>query len=218
MLERAAANARSAGVANRLEAVEANFLETDVARGNRGSLAIAMGFLEYCPEPAFFFERLRSCLSAGGFAVVEFRNRLLSATSANAFTIAELDGGGLRDLIDETADAWHQRVPSAADVAAYARAMSAVEFGGADALSRSVVPFPADRVQHTFRQIADLGRATGLELVELLALHPHPFPPTVERAAPQVYNAVAWALQQLPRNPLVLMSSSSAAAVYRATT
>ena len=218
MLSRAAANASSAGLSDRVELIEADFLEAEIVGQDPGVLAIAMGFLEYCPDPTRFFERLRACLAEDALAVVEFRNRLLSATSANAYTIAELEGGELRRLIEQTADAWQERPPSPEDLAEYARALrgSVVDRSAAADPGATILPFPVDRTQHTFQQMRVLGDAHGLDLVEFLALHPHPFAPIVERTAPAQYNAAAWALQQLPRNPLVLMTSSSAAAVYRA--
>lgn len=216
MLARAAANAAAAGVADKIDLIEADLLAQDVANGRApADVVLAMGLLEYCPEPQRFFARLRACLGIDGIGIIEFRNRLFNALSGNAFTSREVEGGELQRLLRELDAAWHERPPTPEDLAQYFAVLSKVPRTTVSAASPGVVPFPVDRRQHTFNEICQLAGAEGLEVIEILGLHPHPFAPVVERSAQNAYNAVAWALQQLPRNPLVLMSCSSAAAVLR---
>lgn len=216
MLAHAARTVAAAGMTERVTLIERDFLSEGVHSGEPlGDFAIAMGFLEYCPDPTVFFTRLRGAVASGAIAVVEFRNRLFNASTANGFTLRELDAGTLRSLIEEMGEAWEARRPTRGDIEEYVRLLAGAPLPDAEASPSGVAPFPVDRRQHTFREVGALGQAAGLDLLEILALHPHPFAPILEGRSPATYNALSWALQQAPRNPIVLMTSSSAAAVFR---
>lgn len=219
MLVEAATAAEGAGVRDRVDLIALDVLQQDPTIGaGVGGLVIAMGFLEYCPDPSRFFDQVRRCLAPGGVAIVEFRNRLFNAFSGNAFTAREAGSGDLPALIAEASRYWTSTAISADDVENIVTLLRSTELSpAATKRAAAVPPFPGERLQHTFDEVAALARTAGLETVELLGLHPHPFPPATESAAPVAYNAIAWSLQRAPRNPLVLMSCSSAAAVLRAT-
>lgn len=219
MLAKARAAVDDARVGDRVEFVQRDVLEVDPAGGStRGHLAIAMGFVEYCPDPARFFARVRGCLRPGGLAIVEFRNRVFNAFIGNDHTAREASAGELPRLVREASERWAVEPPQLGDIETVVQLINAARLPEpAASPGRPVIrPFPGDRVQHTFDEITSLSAAAGLEVVEFLGLHPHPFPPAVERSVPVAYNALAWSMQQAPRNPLVLMCCSSAAAVLRA--
>lgn len=220
MLAMAATAVETARVRDRVDLVELDALAMDPTIGaGPGGLVIAMGFLEYCPDPSRFFARVRSCLVPGGIAIVEFRNRIFNAFSGNDYTAREAGNGQLAALVAEASRYWTSLGVTAGDIGTVLTLLRSVELSPTAPTERraAVRPFPGDRLQHTFDEIVSLAEAAGLEIVELLGLHPHPFPPQIEAAAPAEYNAIAWSLQRAPRNPLVLMSCSSAAAVLRAT-
>jgi len=143
---------------------------------------------------------------------------LFNIFSGNDHTVREAAAGELVTLVAEAARRWYTTPPTPRDIEVVLELLGSVRAPRSAPVGHriGVRPFPGDRRQHTFDEISLLGAAAGLEVIEFLGLHPHPFPPAVEPSAAAEYNAAAWSLQQAPRNPLVLMSSSSAAAVLRA--
>lgn len=198
----------------RLDLLEDDLPE-DVA--GRASLAIAMGLVEYMPDLGEVVERLASALAPGGLLVVEFKNRLFNGYSGNAFTAREAESGGLGEIVEELAEWWEAAAPDRRAVDEYLTALAplAAPAEAPPPTAAAPEPFPAQRRLHRISEIAAAGTDAGLELDRLLAMHPHPFPPAVERFDPWAYNRVAWALQQHFENPLVQMCSTSLAAVLR---
>jgi 2-polyprenyl-3-methyl-5-hydroxy-6-metoxy-1,4-benzoquinol methylase len=216
---------------SRLPEAEAGLAEFRLGRFEDASLTpgawdavTAMGVIEYLPEDDRLFEAATRLLRPTGRFAVSCRNRLFNLQSANRYTTAEVEDGGAPALAAELAEQLGRT--SAEEVRAVGEALAnasdailAATTADADhppaAAFDHATEFAAPRRQHTPRQIEAAGAAAGMRLTDVLCLHPHPLPPTLERLAPRTYNQVALALQPaLERSPLGFAYCSSYVAVF----
>lgn len=210
-------------VARRLTLVQASIDDSRLPEGAFDGLT-AMGLIEYLPSDSGFFGPARRLLRPGGRLAVSCRNRLYSLYSANEYTARELEGGEAGALLEELSS--RLRATSAHGLLALARELAAragrlAEAANLDALEQAPElldhprSFRADRRQHTPAELSRAARAAGFEEVAMLALHPHPLPPALERLAPRVYNQLALAWQRsLAESPAGLALSSAFVAVF----
>ena len=186
----------------------------------------ALGLIEYLPDDAAFFTEARRLLRPGGRLAVSCRNRLYNLQSANHYTQRELDRGDAVALADELAATLDETGPAelrelADELAAAGAELAEAARRDRDEPSHRLLDhartFGEDRRQHTPRALADVAERAGFRNVSVLALHPHPLPPDLERLSPRFYNRLALAWQRpLERSPLGLAFCSAFVAIFEA--
>jgi SAM-dependent methyltransferase len=187
-----------------------------LARGSADVLT-ALGVLEYLPEDTAFLAEAARLVRPGGLMVLEVRNRLFNMTTANRFTVAEIEAGAGPGLIEQLA-AFVRAPLSPPARREFARRLKAVAERIDDALARddaqaepSAMPpsFGDSRRQHALGELAARAGAAGFAPVSTHALHPHALPPALEAAAPHFYNQLAWLFDALAAEPAALAWSSA---------
>lgn len=184
----------------------------------------AMGLIEYLPDDDGLLAEARRLLGPGGRFAVSCRNRLYNLLSANHYTERELEAGDapalLRELSERLGDTRADELHELASSLAAAEG-ELVQAAGADVaepppdLLDHTVSFGEERRQHTPAELEASAARAGLRPVGLLALHPHPLPPGLERLSPRVYNRLALAWQRpLETSPLGLAFCSAFVAVF----
>ncbi len=186
----------------------------------------AMGLIEYLPDDDAFFGPARRLLRTGGRVAVSCRNRLYNLLSANEYTLHEVEQGDAPALARELAASL--RAPGRDELVALGGELAdrAERLRQAAELDASEPPpklldhpraFAQERRQHTPAELERSARSAGFEPAAVLALHPHPLPPALERSAPRVYNQVALAWQRaLEGSPVGLAFSTAFVAVFDA--
>jgi SAM-dependent methyltransferase len=184
----------------------------------------ALGLIEYLPEDEPFFAEARRLLRPGGRLAVSCRNRLYNVQSVNRYTQRELERGELGPLlgelgalVDETAAEELRALAEELTAAAPELAEAARRDGEepAAALLEHTRTFGEERRQHTPAQLGESAARHGFRPAGVLALHPHPLPPDLERLSPRFYNRLALAWQRpLERSPLGLAFCSAFVAVF----
>jgi SAM-dependent methyltransferase len=188
--------------------------------------ATAMGLIEYLPDDAALFEPARRLLRPGGRLAVSCRNRLYNLQSANDYTAGEIEVGDALGLLAEIRAGLEEVRPEELRALGRELAARAPLLADAAALDESEPPpdylghvtaFRAERRQHTPAEIEAGARAAGFAPVSILALHPHPLPPGLEKLAPRVYNQLALAWQRtLADSAAGLFTASAFVAVFAA--
>jgi SAM-dependent methyltransferase len=178
----------------------------------------ALGLIEYTTTDDELFAEVARLLRPEGVAVVSCRNLLFSLASANEYTERVLDNGSARGLLEELRTELAK--VSTGQLNAAISALAAMGEPEADAPRAPRFDhgrlYTEARRQHTPAQVAASAALHGLELDRTLSLHPHLFPPVLERAAPRSYNQVARALQPaVEASPLGLAICSTFIAVLR---
>lgn len=191
-----------------------NFLEINLEKVFE--MQISMGVIEYINEPELFFAQCTKHLCVKGYLLLEFSNRLFNTLSANQFALKELAQGNMDELIHELQN-WLEEIKF--EQKHYIEYIGAMQVS--DDLNNEIAerkepfrPFPVARIQHTLSQIKNIAKENGLIFKKVYGLHPHPFLPALENKSPLMFNRIAWNLQQMPENPLVLLSCSSLAAIF----
>ena len=183
----------------------------------------AMGLLEYLPDDDGLFAEAARLLKPGGRFAVSCRNRLYNLLSVNDYTAEEYAADAER-LLAELREHVAEARPADLHALAESLAASAEELEEAVAADREVpVPelhdhrrsFQRGRRQHTPRDLRAAAKSHGFRADGVLALHPHPLPPALERLAPRSYNRIALAWQRaLERSPAGLAFSTAFVAVF----
>jgi 2-polyprenyl-3-methyl-5-hydroxy-6-metoxy-1,4-benzoquinol methylase len=181
----------------------------------------ALGLVEYLDDDVAFFRAVARWLKPGGVVVVSFRNRLFNLASLNDYTRREIESGAATGLLAELTSlrpdlGLHDRP---ADLVGRLReALPALEEAlAADRASGSAVngaSFAGHRRQHTPREAATAAATAGLSEAGFIGVHPHPFPPALEAAAPRFYNRLAGVLEALEAAPSSLAWSSAFLGVF----
>jgi SAM-dependent methyltransferase len=181
----------------------------------------ALGLLEYLDDDAAFFRSAARWLRPGGVLVVSCRNRLFNLASLNDYTRREIQSGEAVALLDELAA--QRPGPELTDaLAAFVGRLREVLPALEEALAadRAAPPaattaaFAGHRRQHTPRELAAVAAAAGLGDAAVVPVHPHPFPPALERAAPRFYNRLAGVFEALETSPASLAWSSTFLGVF----
>jgi SAM-dependent methyltransferase len=181
----------------------------------------ALGLLEYLDDDAAFFRSAARWLRPGGVLVVSCRNRLFNLASLNDYTRREIQSGEAVGLLDELAA--QRPGPELTDaLAAFVGRLREVLPALEEALAadRAAPPaattaaFAGHRRQHTPRELAAVAAAAGLGDAAVVPVHPHPFPPALERAAPRFYNRLAGVFEALETSPASLAWSSTFLGVF----
>ena len=205
-----------------VELLVAPYDETGLEEGAFDAVT-AMGLIEYLPDDDGLFAEAARLLRPGGRFAVSCRNRLYNLQSANRFTARELERGGgrlLEELRESSGDRARPSCTRSRRRSPRGR-MSSARRGGrprrAAARSSSTTGARSGEGGVSTRRASSrrLRRGTGSARRELLALHPHPLPPALERLAPRLYNRLALAWQRpLERSPLGLAFSTAFVAVF----
>jgi SAM-dependent methyltransferase len=181
----------------------------------------ALGLLEYLDDDAPFFRSVARWLRPGGVLVVSCRNRLFNLASFNDYTRREIQSGEAVELLGELSA--QRPVPELAGALAefvgrLREALPALEEAlaadRAAPLDPAAAPFAGRRRQHTPRELAATAAAAGLRDAAVVPVHPHPFPPALEHAAPRFYNRLAGVFEALEASPASLAWSSSFLGVF----
>jgi 2-polyprenyl-3-methyl-5-hydroxy-6-metoxy-1,4-benzoquinol methylase len=222
MIDEAEARRRALppAVAQRLTFRVGDVLKAELPDGAFDAVT-ALGLLEYLGDDASFFLAAARWLRPGGVVVVSCRNRLFNLASLNDYTRHEIEAGAAAGLLAELTSlrpgpALPDRL---ADFVARLRealpaleeALAADRAGGAAANGGS---FAGRRRQHTPRELASAAAAAGLTEAGVLGVHPHPFPPALEAAAPRFYNRLAAVFEALEAAPASLAWSSAFLGVF----
>jgi 2-polyprenyl-3-methyl-5-hydroxy-6-metoxy-1,4-benzoquinol methylase len=191
------------------------------ARAEDGHDAVtAIGLLEYLPDDAPFFERAASLVRPGGVLVVSCRNRLFNMASLNDYTGQEVATGAASELLDEltalqSANDLHDAC--AEFLARLRQALPVLEAALAADRREGRRPRPAfgqPRRQHTPRGLVKAAAAAGLSAPAFIGVHPHPWPPAYEHAAPRLYNRLAEVFEAFQHTPPGLVWSSAFLGVF----
>lgn len=163
----------------------------------------ALGLIEYLPDDGQFFAEARRILKPHGVVVVTCRNRLFNIGSANSYTQRELSAPDASLLVAELRG---QTKPGVApeQMQAFVRtlreALPALEAAVKRDLEQGGRTPPKCRFERTLRQHTPLNLAAnadehGFDLLDVVSIHPHPFPPIVEYTSPHTFNTLAqvWA-------------------------
>lgn len=181
----------------------------------------ALGLVEYLDDDASFFRAAARWLRPGGVVVISCRNRLFNLASFNDYTRREIEGGTAAGLLAELASLrpGPELAAELADFVARLRdALPALEAALVADRAAGTTPdgssFAGRRRQHTPRELAAVAGEAGLRDGKFLGLHPHPFPPALEAAAPRFYNRLAGVFEALEASPASLAWSSAFLAVF----
>jgi SAM-dependent methyltransferase len=181
----------------------------------------ALGLLEYMDDDVAFFRSAVSWLRPGGVLVVSCRNRLFNLASLNDYTRREIQTGDALGLLSELSSLrpGPELAGALADFVVRLReALPALEEAlAADRVVRSgeaEATFGGRRRQHTPRELVAVAAGAGLRDAAIVAVHPHPFPPALEHAAPRFYNRLAGVFEALETSPASLAWSSSFLGVF----
>ena len=178
----------------------------------------ALGLIEYTPTDDEFFAEAARLLRPKGVAVVSCRNLLFSLASANDYTERAIADGSALALLEELRNEIakvNTRQLEAAVTALAAMDAPAAEAPKPPRFDHGAL-YTEERRQHTPAQLAASASRHGLVLERTLALHPHLFPPALERVAPRSYNQLARALQPaVEESPFGLAICSTFIAVLR---
>ena len=184
----------------------------------------ALGLIEYLPEDDGLFAEAARLLHRGGRLAVSCRNRLYNVVSANRYTAREIERGDAGTLLAELARELERTAP--ADMYALAGALDAAAAELAEAARIDAAEpaselldhersFGEERRQHMPGELTATASRHGFRADGVLALHPHPLPPDLERVSPRFYNRLALVWQRaLERSPLGLAYSSAFVAVF----
>jgi 2-polyprenyl-3-methyl-5-hydroxy-6-metoxy-1,4-benzoquinol methylase len=187
-----------------------------------GDIGIAMGFIEYLDDIGVFFNKSARMLRSGGLLLVEFRSRMFNATTGNAFMLADAESGALNDVVEN----FQGYCSSAGATAEHYQELAGAYRAAAEAMSRTKPPsegtslrkfFPTARHQHFIGEVDRAADQVGLRRIELYGMHPHPVCPSFESGQAWSFNQIGWQMQQFPRNPLVISTCSSMAALFELT-
>ena len=181
----------------------------------------ALGLVEYLDDDASLFRAAARWLRPGGVVVVSCRNRLFNLASLNDYTRREIEGAAAAGLLAELASLspgpelavgledfvarLREALPALEAALAADRAAGAEPGGGS---------FAGHRRQHTPRELATAAGEAGLRDARFLGVHPHPFPPALEAAAPRFYNRLAGVFEALEASPVSLAWSSAFLGVF----
>jgi SAM-dependent methyltransferase len=184
----------------------------------------ALGLIEYLPDDDGLFAEARRLLRPGGRLAVSCRNRLYNVQSANRYTRRELERGKLTPLLGELGSLVDQTAADelhalAEELTAAAPELAETARGDreepATGLLEHTRTFGEERRQHTPAQLGESAARHSFRPAGVLALHPHPLPPDLERLSPRFYNRLALAWQRpLERSPLGLAFCSAFVAVF----
>jgi 2-polyprenyl-3-methyl-5-hydroxy-6-metoxy-1,4-benzoquinol methylase len=209
-----------AGVAGRLTFRVGDALAADLGDGTLDAMT-AIGLLEYLDADAPLFQAATRWLRPGGVLVVSCRNRLFNLASLNQYTRGEIEAGAALGLLSELS-----ALPAGVDlldrledlVARLRQALPALEAALAADRAGDVAAagggFAGRRRQHTPRGLAAAATAAGLRSPAFLGVHPHPFPPALEAAAPRFYNRLAAVFEAFEGSPVSLTWSSAFLGVF----
>jgi 2-polyprenyl-3-methyl-5-hydroxy-6-metoxy-1,4-benzoquinol methylase len=198
----------------------------DVARADLPAGAFdavtALGLIEYLDDDASLFRAAARWVRPGGVVVVSCRNRLFNLASLNDYTRGEIEAGAAAGLLAELSS--HHGGPALAAgledfVARLREALPALEAALAADRANGTAPgsdgFAGRRRQHTPRALAAAAAVAGLRDARVIGVHPHPFPPALEAAAPRFYNRLARVFEALETSPASLAWSSAFLGVFR---
>jgi SAM-dependent methyltransferase len=184
----------------------------------------ALGLIEYLPDDDGLFAEAGRLLRPGGSLAVSCRNRLYNVLSANRYTAREIERGDAGALLAELLETLERTDASGLHALAEELAAAASELAEAARRDAAEPPddlldhertFGEERRQHTPAELAASAGRHGFRSAGVLALHPHPLPPDLERVSPRFYNRLALVWQRaLERSPLGLAHSSAFVAVF----
>jgi SAM-dependent methyltransferase len=220
------------------EGSEVNYQQADIFNaGLKSGLADAvgaLGLIEYLSDSDIerFFQEACRLLRPGGVLVLETRNRLFNAASANVYTLDEIHNGKITSLVEELNGAisdttsirpflreyvknLERLLPelSAALDADEADPVTALDIEGNQSTTENA-ELTLERSQQTPHQLSAWASSAGLQTLSISGLHPHPLPPRMESAAPRTYNILARALESFHGHPVSMIWSSSMLAVF----
>jgi len=206
-----------------IQFIEAAYAESGLESGVFDAVT-ALGLIEYLPDDDGLFAESARLLRPGGHLAVSCRNRLYNIVSANRYTAREIERGHGGRLLAELLRELEGTAPS--DLHALAEALHAAAGELAEAADTDAAEpaaqlldhersFGKARRQHTPGELTAFAARHGFSTDAVLALHPHPLPPDLERASPRFYNRLALVWQRaLERSPLGLAYSSAFVAIF----
>jgi len=222
MLKSAKLNINKLGLTEKISLHNEDFSNFDQSILNsKCNLAISMGFIEYFKDEVEFFSKVSSLMKGGGYLVVEFRNRTFNAITGNKYTLEEVSSGNMEESVEFLQGFISNTSFSTEIFIEYLTQMSKaldllkkqpVNDNSPLELSRS---FPCKRKQHHLSDIVKIANECEFEFIDLFGLHPHPFLPVIEEKCAWEFNRIAWALQCIPKNPFVIINSSSIVVVFK---
>lgn len=190
--------------------------DSGIAPGS-ASAVTALGLIEYLPDDAALFSEIGRLLSSDGLAAISCRNELFSLSSMNGYTAHAIETGRAELLLDEMREALAE-VDTSDFVAAGLALGSATATEDVPTERRfdHGALYTAERKMHTPAGVAAAAAGFDLAYERTVCVHPHPFPPVLERLAPRMYNEIARALQAaVEESPLGLTLCSTFVAVLR---
>lgn len=188
----------------------------------------AMGFLEYLPHDAPFFNKLFDLMAPGAVAYIECRSKLFNLFSGNEYTKKILDTGEMTSLLASFSSVARfspmgMEVMGDLQEGVLQHMQELVVRGDGerrppvDEETLKTIPSTIVRRQHTPEEIEVIARSSGLSLQYVVYYHAHPFPPVFAAHFPVLYNKMAFAMQPLGYTPLGVALCSSFVAVLQKT-
>ena len=184
----------------------------------------SMGVIGYLDDDAQLFKPAFDLLKPNGMFLVSSRNRLFNVVSFSHRTMTEIDTGNAGRLVDEIVES---TTPISRDqVKRIAENLILSGQAILQSLQQSEAPIPEDEMpvgttaiearQHTPKEIAEVGRRHGFELVSLHGVHPHLMQPHLNQLMPaNTYNTLSTVLEPLHWHPASLAWSSVIVAAFR---
>ncbi len=223
MLEQAKKLAGQHGVSSSIAFRQFDLMVDDASGfSGDGDIGIAMGFIEYLDDIGVFFSKSARMLKPGARLLVEFRSRMFNAVTGNAFMLADAESGALKQVVES----FQGYCSSASVKAEHFQELALAYRAAAEAMSSATAPnegaglhkfFPTARHQHFIGEVDRAAERTGFRRIDLYGMHPHPVCPSFESSHAWQFNQIAWQMQQFPRNPLVISTCSSLAALFELT-
>ena len=220
MLEEAEKLAKRSGASKAVSFRQFDLIKDDASGfAGDGDLGIAMGFIEYIDDIGIFFDKAARMLKPGGRLLVEFRSRMFNAVTGNAFTLADAES----ETFAQVVQSFQAYSSSAILRREHYQELAEAYRAAAEALSKVAVPpagtslskfFPTTRHQHLIEEVDSGAKRARFRRIDLYGLHPHPACPSFEGQQRWPFNQIAWQMQQFPRNPLVISTCSSLAALF----
>lgn len=186
-------------------------------------IVYAVGLLEYLEQDGPFLAEVRRVLVPGGLLLVECKNRLFNAVSANRFTLEEAGSGALGRLISELSAVARYSPRPSSDIpqilTANAPALASIRQSLETARKEQIAgkQFPPNIVRRSFTpaQFEGLLEGYGFRMQHVVYYHMHWLPPVFEQVFPQFYNAMSSQLDCLGETPVGAYLGSCFLAVGR---
>ena len=195
--------------------------------------AVASGVFEYLTTDQQALRELRRVLKMEGIVLISFRNRSFNTYSANSYTLRELESGQLEPLLESVisdiqkdarriagkAQDFYQDLQKAVGRLAQCppSAINASQLAVlSDKQAKAFWEKTMERRQHTVAEVETVAREARFALEQVFFFHFHPLPPMVRELMPEVYDALALAMESFSDTRLGELLASGFVAMLRA--